>query len=175
MKCRYCQAEIEQNALFCPQCGKKVDPGLVVNRKLVAIALLLLLVGGTVFYCSRPKIDGDKAEEFTVSFFTYYLDNYLNFLNVCDKVAEEYLTEEFSKDYLYYIKGINHLDMVLVGKPHRERERCDMGVLGAKYIGNNQVEVTFRSFTDGHEFSWYVTIKMVGSEYRIDNVSLEEN
>lgn len=175
MRCRFCQAEIEQNALFCPQCGKKIGSGFVVNRKWIAIALLLLLVCGSVFYCSRPRIDGEKAEEFTMSFFTYYLENYPNFLNVCDEVAEEYLTEKFSKDYLYYIKEMNHLDLIMVGQPHRENQRCNMSVSGAEYIGNNKVQVNFTSLEDGHEFCWYATIKMVGSEYRIEYVSVNEN
>ena len=60
MKCRYCNADIEQDALFCTNCGKKlshqVDAGSAGSKMwlwLVIVVLLLALIGGGYWYYSQ--------------------------------------------------------------------------------------------------------------------------
>lgn len=180
MKCKFCQSEIGQDDVFCPNCGKSVkdapNPLSRVSKKVVGAVLLLLLVGGTLFYCSsKDNIDGKEAARFVADFYTDYMSNYPIILNYCDELAESELTEDFAKEYLSYIKNSVHVDLLMCGTIYTEGKVCRKGVGYTEYIGKGKVRLDLIDFEDNHEFSWYVTVKEVDSTYKIGRVSLEED
>lgn len=90
-------------------------------------------------------------------FFNRYIESYGN-LQECAEIVKEFCTEAFTKKYLQNIQGANPVDLAVCGRLHRANESFGASVNYANLIEDNEAKIDFISDSDGHEFSWYVTL-----------------
>lgn len=143
-------------------------------NKLVRMAVLCLLVlcGSSYFVsCNNSEYDGKEAEQLAEQFYTYYIDNYGNVGNNCEEIASKYLTDDFAKDYISYMKMQYPIDLLSSGTMYEDGKTFFGSFNKAEYIGEDKVNVTFDK-PDGGQFRWLLTISKVGSEYRIAKVEV---
>ena len=111
-------------------------------NKLVRMAVLCLLVlcGSSYFVsCNSSEYDGKEAEQLAEQFYTYYIDNYGNVGNNCEEIASKYLTDDFAKDYISYMKMQYPIDLLSSGTMYEDGKTFFGSFNKAEYIGEDKV------------------------------------
>ena len=121
----------------------------IFEKTRMAVLCLCVLCSSSCFIACNSSgtegkgAEGKEAEMFAEQFYTYYIQNYENVYNMCEEIADKYLTEEFAKSYVSEMKRTYPVDLLSTGLIYNKGKAFYGSYNKAEYIGEVKVNVTF--------------------------------